>query len=177
MLLKRCLQVQSQVGVTQGTRQLLILLYWDCVPKHCTWPAGPAYSQLLWMKRYLRNAKPSKHCLFSCVYGNYQRLKNETEAKMRKKRCPAGARGREWEYARSHSSDASLKVKETTESTSLAPESRELRWAQWALRFISVTWLFRTGRFLKNRFSKTIKQFLTSHHVIVSSSGPWHPIR
>lgn len=25
------------------------------------------------------------------VYGNYQRLKNETEAKMRKKRCPAGA--------------------------------------------------------------------------------------
>lgn len=36
VMLKLCLQVQPQVGVTPGTRQQLILLYWDCVPKHCT---------------------------------------------------------------------------------------------------------------------------------------------
>jgi len=42
-------------------------------------------------------------------------------------RCAqAGARERQ-DYARSRSSDACLKVKEAAESTSLAPESRELR--------------------------------------------------
>lgn len=77
VMLKQCLQVQPQVGVTQGTRQQLILLYWDCVPKHCTWPAGPANNQLLWMKRYLSNAKPSKHCSIDCLWQLSKALKRD----------------------------------------------------------------------------------------------------
>ncbi len=57
-----------------GWPTTLILLYQDCVPKHCTLPAN---SVNYWMKKWVHNAKPGKQLTESAWVGNYQGLKKE----------------------------------------------------------------------------------------------------